>query len=446
VNATLSRLTATAVRAAAAFAAALTLASCGGGGVSANPSPIVDSPTLTILPATADMYSGLPTTFVFSGGTGAYIIASSNQAVIPLGGGVTGRSVTVVPNPVTADTVVTLTLRDTGTAAPVTATVTVRPGTVNNDLTVTPNLLQAATCNPALCSGGDADVRVTISQGGIPLAARGVRFEVVSGDYRFITTAPGAPTEQTATSILVATDETGIARARIRATVLAPNQTAQIKATEVLSGAFRLATFAIAQYNGNSPAYFTLPSSLTLSGPSTAACSSGSADVAIFGGTPPYAVVGTSNAFVVTVGGVVAPPAAVASSGGRFTVSFSSTGQCVENIPIAVTDATGRTLTVTVTNKLGTVAPAVRLEPNFVSMTCGQSTTLAIVGGTEPFAAGSSEPGLSVTAATRYLTIMDAVSTGTFPRSATVTVTDGATTGIASVNLTVPPGVPTACP
>ncbi len=138
MNATLSRLTATAVRAAAALAAALTLASCGGGGVSANPSPIVDSPTLTILPATADMDSGLPTTFVFSGGTGAYIIASSNQAVIPLGGGVTGRSVTVVPNPVTADTVVTLTLRDTGTAAPVSATVTVHPGTLNNDLTITP--------------------------------------------------------------------------------------------------------------------------------------------------------------------------------------------------------------------------------------------------------------------------------------------------------------------
>jgi hypothetical protein len=244
----------------------------------------------------------------------------------------------------------------------------------------------------------------------------------------------------------VATDETGIARSRILATVLAPNQTAQIKVTDVLSGAYRLATFAIAQYNGNSPAYFTLPSSLTLTGPSTAACSSGSADVAVFGGTPPYAVVGTSSAFFISVGGVAAPPAVVASSGGKFTVNFAATGQCVENIPVAVTDATGRTLTVTVTNKLGTVAPAVRLEPNFVSMTCGQSTTLAIVGGTEPFAAGSSEPGLSVTAATRYLTIMDAVSTGTFPRSATVTVTDGATTGFATVNLAVPAVGPTAGP
>ncbi len=149
MKSTFSRLTAIATRAAAAFAAALMLASCGGGGVSANPSPIVDSPTLTILPGTAVMYSGLPTTFVFSGGTGAYIIASSNQAILPVIGGVTGRSVTIVPSPVSADTEVTLTLRDTGTAAPVTATVTVRPGTVNNNITITPSSTQDATCSPA---------------------------------------------------------------------------------------------------------------------------------------------------------------------------------------------------------------------------------------------------------------------------------------------------------
>ena len=40
----------------------------------------------------------------------------------------TGRSVTLVPNPVTTDTTVTLTLRDTGSATPVSATVTVQPG------------------------------------------------------------------------------------------------------------------------------------------------------------------------------------------------------------------------------------------------------------------------------------------------------------------------------
>ena len=49
-------------------------------------------------------------------------ISLCNQAILPAIGGVTGRSLTLVPNPVTADTQVTLTLRDTGTAVPVTIT------------------------------------------------------------------------------------------------------------------------------------------------------------------------------------------------------------------------------------------------------------------------------------------------------------------------------------
>ena len=94
-------------------------------------------------------------------------------------------------------------------------------------------------------------------------------------------------------------------------------------------------------------------------------------DVAIFGGSPPYAVVGTSNAFVVTVGGVVAPPAAVASSGGRFTVNFSSTGQCVENIPIAVTEFNQPRLDPALQQKLRVLLPAVVIHP-----AAGMSTVL----------------------------------------------------------------------
>ncbi len=129
------------------------VASCGGG-VSAGSSPIVDSATISILPAQAVMFSGLPTTFVLSGGTGSYIVASSNQAVLQVSGGVTGRSVTLVPNPVNADTAVTLTVRDTGSATPVAATVTVKPGTVNNDVTITPTITQSAACGAASRSGG----------------------------------------------------------------------------------------------------------------------------------------------------------------------------------------------------------------------------------------------------------------------------------------------------
>ncbi|NJD88280.1 MAG: hypothetical protein FIB05_09715 [Betaproteobacteria bacterium] len=442
MNATLSRLTATAVRAAAAFAAALTLASCGGGGVSANPSPIVDSPTLTILPATAIMYSGMPTTFVFSGGTGAYIIASSDQAVLPAIGGVTGRSVTLVPNTVVAETTVTLTLRDTGSAAPVTATVTVRPGTVNNNITITPSSTQSADCSPAICSGGDAEVKVTISQGSIPLPARGVRFDVVSGSFDFIISAPGAA-EQVATSHVVVTDETGAARTRLRVRSGAPNQTALLQVTDLGTGAFRQASFVIAQYNGNSPAFFTLPSAITLTGPNTTECSGGTAEVAIFGGTPPYTVVGASPSFSVFVNGVPAPPAFVATSGGKFSVSFGSTRACVENLPVGVTDAAGRTLTVSVTNKVGTAAPPITLSPTqIIDLRCGQSASLVIIGGTEPFSSSSSDGLLLVTPPAVRTVTMNAITSGAFPvyatRNATITVTDGATSASAPVTFRCP--------
>ena len=75
-------------RLALAFAA-FVLSSCGSGGVS----PVVDDPdTITILPSTATLYSGLPTTFSVTGGTGAYIVTSSNQAAIQVSGAVQSRN------------------------------------------------------------------------------------------------------------------------------------------------------------------------------------------------------------------------------------------------------------------------------------------------------------------------------------------------------------------
>ncbi|HST00241.1 MAG TPA: hypothetical protein VLJ84_01135, partial [Usitatibacter sp.] len=65
------------------------LSSCGSGAVSGTPA--ANDPTrITILPATATTFSGLPTTFVISGGTGSYIVASSNQSIIPVSGGIIG--------------------------------------------------------------------------------------------------------------------------------------------------------------------------------------------------------------------------------------------------------------------------------------------------------------------------------------------------------------------
>ena len=237
---------------AVAFFSIAALTSCGSGAVSGS-APVNDPARITILPAIATAFSGLPTTFVISGGTGSYIVSSSNQSIIQVSGSLAGNTLTVIANPVLAETVVTLTVRDTGTTPTVAATVTVRPGTVSNNITITPSNTQAAACTPAICSGGDAVVSTTISQGGIPLAARGVRFEVVSGDFRFINTDPASGVETLSTSITVVSDETGKASARLRATAGAANQTALLQITDVGTSAFQRTSFVISQSTGSSP-------------------------------------------------------------------------------------------------------------------------------------------------------------------------------------------------
>src|SRR5258706_9549055 len=164
----------------AALAAMLfaVLASCGSGAVGGNP-PATDPARVTILPGDGTViYSGQPATFTLSGGTGAYIVSSSNPSVLSVDSAArNATSITVVSNPVAADTTVTLSVRDTGTAPVATASVTVKPGTINNDIQITPSSTQSSGC-PAgtLCSGGDALVTVTLSQAGIPLPGRLGRF------------------------------------------------------------------------------------------------------------------------------------------------------------------------------------------------------------------------------------------------------------------------------
>lgn len=353
-------------------AAVATLASCSGG--VSGPPPVNDPNRITVLPETATLYSGMPTTFTISGGTGAYIVSSSNQAVVAASGPVDRNTLIVVPANVVVDTPVTLTVRDTGTAPVVTASLTVRPGTVNNNITVTPTATQGGGCAPAVCSGGDAIVSTTISQGGNPLPARGVRLEVISGDFRFITSPPGSA-EVLATSTTVITDQAGGVHARIRVLPGAPNQTAVLQVTDLGTNAFQRATFSIAQATGSSPGFFAVPDTLTFTGPNNLSCAQGTrADVFIFGGSPPYNVGNGGAAFSVS-------QPSVSVSGGSFYVVAN--GICAENVPIPIVDAAGRTTTVTVSNVLGLNAvPDLVVSPATVTLSnCLEAATVTVAGG-----------------------------------------------------------------
>jgi hypothetical protein len=408
------------------------IASCGSGGVS-GPVPVNDPTRLTILPGTATAFSGLPTTFVISGGTGSYIVSSSNQAVIPVAGAITGSTLVVIPNAVIIDTVVTLTVRDSGTTPTQTATVTVKPGTINNEITITPTSTQGGACAPAICSGGDALAVVTLSQGGIALPGRGVRFEVVSGAFRFITSTPGASTESLDTSITVVTDEAGKARARVRVAADAANQTALLRVTDLASGAFQLTSFIIAQATGTSPGFFVSPTSVTFQGARTDRCADSlSATVFIFGGMAPYTVSSTSSAFLVSRD-------FVSFSGGSFTVSPN--GECVAEpgAPIVVRDSTGRTVTVTVANIPGTAAvPAFSVTPTTVALaTCTSVATVIASGGSGHYVASSGSGSVMVTpSSSTTFAIQRVIPSAASTTPINVGISDGSTSATVTVNLT----------
>ena len=100
------------------------LASCGSGAVSSPSDPITAVPLL-VSPPTADIFSGVPTTFTISGGTPGYSAFSSNSVMPPIK--VDGNKFTVTPKTVTSDTAIDITIRDSANAMPVTVKTTIKP-------------------------------------------------------------------------------------------------------------------------------------------------------------------------------------------------------------------------------------------------------------------------------------------------------------------------------
>jgi hypothetical protein len=341
-------------------------------GAVSGPAPVNDPTRITILPGTATAFSGVPITFVISGGTGSYIVTSSNQAVIPVAGAITGSSITVVPNTVTADTTVQLTVRDSGTTPTATAAVTVKPITINNTVTVTPSASQASSCGTSVCAGGDAEVKVVLALNGAPLANRQVQFDVVSGDFRIITGSV-AGVETLAVSGAAVTDATGTARIRVRVLPNATSQTALLRITDVANGAFLQTSFGIAP--SAAVALSAQPSTLQFTGTDSNSCSSGvSADVIVSGGRPPYSI-SSPSAFTVS-------PQILGSSGDRFTVT--STGQCSSSTNIAVVDSAATSVTVAASNVVGPAqtTPPFVVSPDDVTLTsCNDVASVAIAGG-----------------------------------------------------------------
>ena len=371
-------------------------------------------------PSAAVAYHGNPVTLYITGGTKPYTV-TSQSVLINVPNSVADSTVVFDASNVAADTDVILEVLDSKSVKAV-STITVKPSVINNTLTVTPDPASPGTgCGTAVCSGLMATVSVQLQNMATPLVSRNVRFDVVQGDYQFITN-PGATTF--ADTITTTTDQNGNANVRLRANVNAPTQYAILKVTDVDGGSFLQTTFTIAQYTDGTGILSVVPPTQTIIAYYKGDCSSGvRVDYIIHGGTPPYTVQSTSTG-VATVS-----PGTVLTNGAGFTATTHA-NFCPGTATIDIRDATGKVIQATLENKEGT--NTVTPPPTVVFFTTAPETivianlgsaTFTVGGGTPPYYASSSNTA-KVTASIvgNSLTIS---RTGA-PSGETVSVTDSA--------------------
>jgi hypothetical protein len=375
----------------------LSLGACGGGSGAPNnpfaPGPVSPGP-VSVLPPAVTVFAHTPTTLTISGGAPPYQAFSSNPAILPITQAVNGSTVVLLPNDVAANTVSIVTIQDNiGQTA--TSTVTVSPAPIFNTLTITP---ARTTCGTnTVCSGDTAIAQVQVlGLGGVGVANRQVKFDVISGAYGIQTTNPAAPLVSTLT---VVSDNNGNAQVILQAAVNAPTQSAVLRATELTTGNSVTAVFTIVQSTNGSAILSVTPATATISGPDTLTCSAGfRVDYFIYGGTPPYRVSSTFPTAVTLINPIVNV------SGGSFTAITN--GACVDPLLFTIVDATGRQTTATLINKVGTIVPPTPPTPpvtitvtpgtfTLVPPCLGKSAPFVLSGGVAPYNVVS--PGLTVT-------------------------------------------------
>ncbi len=419
---------------------AATLTSCGGGGTSA--STIASGPLL-VIPASAELFPGVPVTFTVSGGTPGYVLASSNTTVLPLGSvQVSGNSFTLVANDVAVDTDVTITVRDT-TNATISTTAHVRVAVLNNQTTLTPLAPLAPGCGTnTVCTGGDANVTVTALRNGIKLVNRPILYTVIQGQFQFVT--PNSLS--LVNSITINTDENGLATVKLAVARDVPTQVATLTTTDTTSGLVRYFNFNIVQQTNGVGILSSLPSgNTTFTGPdglvggfspgtADGQCPIGDVDYYIFGGTPPYRIASPlpSLVLVAAPGLPFAAETTLTINGGHIVARIFGCGQT----QLIVTDATNRTIetsqVIGVKGKDATVTPptptpTLTVSPNTgcISDTGGtNSLTVTVTGGTAT---------KNLTTTSTKVTISPSSGTGTFTSTLTAAGTASPASGEAVV-------------
>ena len=428
-----------------ALAVSLLLASCGGGGASVNGN---QGSALSLSPASATFYAGVPATMNVSGGRKPYFVTSSEPGVLPVPPVVDGFTFDLVSNnPGVVDVGLTA-----GSLPVRTVTVSVRDSTgltATSSIKVAQNFLTGyrlafvtTTCSALAgatsitpCAGGDTALQLAAVFNGSLHGNETFRLEVVRGDFSFYT--PNSSTGIISNTYTTTSDHEGKITAIIRVPSTAPTQIAIVRVVHVATGTSTDQVFTIS--GPPSRTLTAIPSSFTFTGADSTACGSGSGDFFVFDGVPPYSAVSSRS-------GVGVAPATTNSQPGRFTVTVANGSVCADAVPIIVTDSQGNRVTVTVSSVKGTTTPppppTLAVAPSDITLVCNTSGSVSVVGGSGVYSVTSSHPRVNATVSGRTVSITRVNGDGAtvYPTTASIGITDGAS--IVTVTATVPANCP----
>ena len=429
----------TLIRYACAAVSALLVASCGGGGASTD----VSGGPLTVQPATATAYGGVPFTFQIVGGRPPYTLVSSEPSLFPVPSTFDGHSLTVVPaNPGVVDSglkpeelqVRTVNITARSLADNSVATAVYKVG--QNFLTGYGFFFTSTTCgtgNP--CAGGESTLHFDATFAGNLQPGRTYRIERVRGPFQFV---DPLNTNNQVDAVTVSADENGKITTVIRVATGIPSQIGLLKITDVQTGAYVYDAFRINGTPANNGSLTPIPTQITLTGPSDKLCGYGAADVLVADGTAPYSLLTCTNP-IITVSNNTST-----QNPGRFTIFVGPSNICLNNEQCVFQDATGARVSIPITTVLGAAAPPLPtfdVQPPAITLTCGASGSVTAVGGSGSYSVNSTHPRITAVVSGNTITITRLAGPdpagGPFPATGTVTVTDGSS--IKPVTVTVPP-------
>jgi hypothetical protein len=376
--------------------------------------------------------------------------------VLPVTQSVSGAALTLVANAVDSDKAVTITIQDAaGQRVP--ASVTVKGSPLLGTLSV--EAVSGSTCGSSasgggagaaaatsatLCSGEDGKAKITLrSANTSPAANRQVRFDVVQGAFDFLVDQAGTVLSKTVTAI---TDQNGDAIVTLRTNPGVATQIALIRATDLTSGNRVDSSFTVVQATAGVASFTSNPRAYAFFGFYVQSCASGSVDFYIYGGSAPYTAV-LSRPDAARLSSATSPTegatTTVAASGGYVRARVLG-GNCSgkTDMFITVTDATGRVLTIGLSNEAGTeplpVDPpptALVISPPVRSVQCAPGVVVPfnVVGGTPPYQMSTSRPNTApppaqngTTVSGTTVTIRETILPQPTPVEIAVSVVDGA--------------------